>query len=191
MASRLHAAGYRAWQFFTALGARLGDDDRRLVRSVLGPVGPRAEALFYRMRRNDQRHAVAVLRAVMGQGFRQPAVGQAALLHDVGKAMGQPLLYRVAIVLLTAYAPDLLARLALTHDPPALSELDSVARWRRPFVIHALHPRLGAQWAAGAGCDPAAVALILHHQDRLEDGRVPPEVRPEWLLALQQADAQN
>ncbi|MFQ5610706.1 MAG: hypothetical protein ACE5H9_01085 [Anaerolineae bacterium] len=182
----IKAAAYRAWQFFAALGARLDREDHQLVRSVLGPLGPQAEALFYRMRRNDQRHAVAVLRTLLAAGQQEPALGQAALLHDVGKVMGQPILYRVAIVLLEAYAPAWLDRLALANEPPSASGLERVARWRRPFVVHAWHPALGARMAANVGCGPLAVGLILNHQ------RTPASGAGAGLLpALQWADAQN
>jgi hypothetical protein len=81
---------------------------------------------------------------------------QAALLHDVGKSMGQPIIHRVLIVLLEAFWPAALRR---------LSTPGNAGWWRRPFVIHAQHPAVGATWAKEMGCEPLAVNLITRHED--------------------------
>ncbi|HEY85640.1 MAG TPA: hypothetical protein G4N96_11090, partial [Chloroflexi bacterium] len=38
--------------------------------------------------------------------------------------------------------------------------------WRRPFVVHAQHPQIGADWAKEASCNSMTVALIKHHQEK-------------------------
>jgi hypothetical protein len=203
LAGPVQLAVYRVWQFFAATLARLSDDDRQLVHTMLGQVGPEAENLFYRMGRNDQRHAVAVLRSLLHEGYQHLPLSQAALLHDVGKTMGQPLLYRVAVVLLRAFAPRWLERLAQGPGRPMVAELRQVPYWRRPFVVHVLHPEIGASLAAAAGCGPLAVELILFHQLKPPDtprsaknGHMSAwtEVSDEaldLLRALQRSDARN
>jgi len=165
MTRLLHAIRYRAGQFFAALRPALSAEDWAQVKAVLGRDTP-ALSLFRRMSAPDRRHAVAVLRAVRQAGEDHPALLQAALLHDVGKSLGQPLLHRVVIVLLNAFWP---AALTTLSDAPL-----TTARWRRPFVVHARHSEIGARWAAEAGCHPLAVALIRRHQQ-------PPPAEPLTL----------
>jgi hypothetical protein len=155
---------------------------------------------------NDRRHAVAVAGALQQAGYHQPPLLQAALLHDVAKSLGQPIIYRVAIVLLEVFWPAGLKRMSKSANwqvgelvswqsegrPGSVSNnLNSsfLAAWRRPFIIHAYHPTIGAAWAAEAGCDPLAVCLIARHQDSLPG---PPETAEDRLLAaLQWADNLN
>ena len=189
-----HPALYRAYQFFAALQSslpawaggirqhRMPADDAKLVDTILAT--PAQQRLFARMPPNDQRHAIAVARSLKQAGDNDPALLQAALLHDVAKSLGQPIIHRVLIVLFEAFWPAALAWLSATPaDTPA-----AVGWWRRPFVVHAQHPALGAAWARKAGCDSLAVSLIDAHQDRLVD--VSPELQTA-LAALQWADNLN
>ena len=163
---------YRVNQFFLALKATLpawaGGGPRHLTReqqtnlATILPT-PAQQALFQRMSLNDQRHALAVLHTLQQHDHHQPALGQAALLHDVAKSLGQPLIHRVLIVLFEAFWPSALPWLSRLEAGQAV---ESIAWWRRPFVIHAEHPALGAEWAAGADCLPLAVRLIARHQDK-------------------------
>lgn len=202
------AAAYRAYQFFAALKAtlpgirrRLTDDDNALVESVL-PT-PSQKQLFSRMSPNDRRHAVAVARTLQQAGHQDRVLLQAALLHDVAKSLGQPIIHRVLIVLLEAFWPAALLRLStipstqkeqeskdeLPRSPLAHSSLQQISWWRRPFVIHAHHPAIGAAWAQQVGCDPVAVELILRHQDKLFGDLDYPQQK--LLEALQWADNLN
>ncbi len=191
------AALYRAAQFFAALraglpgwagGKRVQDDG--VVAAVLVTAAQRQ--LFDRMPANDRRHALAVARTLQETGFDHPALLQAALLHDVGKSIGQPLPHRVLIVLLEAFWPAALAWLsslnARGRQPASLAVL-RVSAWRRPFVVHARHPVIGAIWADEVGCDPLAVRLIARHQDKLDHG--PGDNEDKLLAALQRADNLN
>ena len=208
----LHPALYRAGQFFVALKAclpawaggvrgQLSPADKALVTSVL-PAPPQQQ-LFARMSPNDQRHAIAVAGTLRQAGHKQPALMQAALLHDVGKSLGQPLIHRVLIVLLEAFWPAALQRLSnesangefangqMTNDKRQMTRSHSsllTSHWRRPFIIHAQHPAIGAAWAEKAGCDPSAVTLILKHQDEIGDESSKEE---KLLAALQWADNLN
>jgi len=173
-------ARYRTEQFFAALRPVVSADDLRLASRVLGDSSP-AMALFLQMSRTDQQHALAVLRTLLGWGVDDPALQQAALLHDVGKSLGQPLPHRVIIVLLGKFLPGALNRLA---NAPL-----TCPTWRRPFVVHARHPQIGAELAAAAGCNPSVVTLIRTHQQ-------PPATAPSTSLEtlhryLYQADTMH
>lgn len=195
---------YRAIQFFAALkaylpnwaGGGLTEADTTLIASIL--TTPSQRQLFERMSPNDQRHAVAVVRTLQEAGHHQPILLQAALLHDVAKSMGQPIIHRVLIVLLKAFWPAMLARISVSAHQ-RLGSYDSAFSlhasassfpwWRRPFVIHAHHPAIGADWAAQVDCDPLAVRLIARHQDSLNTEPVTAE--DKLLAALQWADDLN
>lgn len=166
---------YRTVQALRHLGGRLAPEDHALVAAMLPP---RLRALFARQSRADQAHAVRVCRRLAEEGHREPALLQAALLHDVGKILGIPLPYRVAVVLLRGLVPAWLSRLAAGGER---------RRWLRPFVISGNHPALGARLAAEAGAAPAVVALITHHQD----ATIPDEQLAPLLVALQAADDEN
>jgi hypothetical protein len=183
-----HPALYRVAQFLAAVKASLSAwagqttfpsaADQALVNTLL-PT-PAQQRLFAQMPPNDQRHALAVVQTLRQAGHEHPALLQAGLLHDVGKSLGQPIIHRVLIVLFEAFWPAVLPRLAT----PGVA-----GWWRRPFVIHAEHPVIGATWAREAGCDSLAVKLIARHQDKLSSNPVAEE---EKLLAvLQWADDLN
>jgi len=184
-----HPALYRVYQFFVALKASLpawaggvkgglSAEDKALVKSIL-PT-PAQQELFGRMPPNDQSHGIAVARTLQQAGHDDPALMQAALLHDVAKSLGQPIIHRVLIVLLEAFWPAGLERVSA----PA-----AAGWWRRPFVIHARHPAIGAEWAGEAGCEPLAVSLIARHQDELAPDST--ETEEKLLAALQWADNLN
>jgi hypothetical protein len=197
----VHPAFYRTSQFFAALKAMflvgtrggLTAADEALVTTILTTLPQ--QRLFARMSPNDQRHALAVARTLQRAGYDQPALLQAALLHDVAKSVGQPLVHRVLIVLLKAFWPAGLQRLSEPVSTlPGTSqrianEGSSFTNWRYPFVIHAQHPALGAAWAEEAGCEPLAVKLIARHQETLTGE--PAGEEEELLVALQWADDLN
>ena len=186
-----HPALYRVYQFFVALKASLPKwvggvrngltgVDATLVQSILKP--PAQQELFTRMPPNDQRHAIAVARTLQQAGQTDKALMQAALLHDAGKSMGQPIIHRVLIVLLDAFWPAALKW--LSRDITNNLALEQIRWWRRPFVIHAHHPTIGAEWAAQADCDLLAIDLIARHEEKAD-----PQDR--LLVALQWADNLN
>ncbi len=112
-------AAYRIRQFVAAIAAYrapLRGEERAEARAWL----PRdAWPLFDGMPRNDQRHSLNILRALAAAGYDDPALMQAALLHDVAKSTGGvTLFHRVAAVLLKAARPDWLARAAQSRRRP-------------------------------------------------------------------------
>jgi hypothetical protein len=204
---RSHSALYRAFQFFAALkanwgGGNLADADQALVNAIL--TSPAQRQLFKRMSANDQRHAVAVARTLQQANHTEPALLQAALLHDIAKSLGQPIIHRVLIVLLNRFWPALLTR--ISEWQMANGELSSyidypcpagyspfahspIPTWRCPFIVHAHHPAIGAAWVSQAGGDPLLVQLIARHQDHLPSH--PTTAADKLLAALQWADNLN
>lgn len=199
-----HPARYRIYQFFVALKAYLpawagglrGDlsaADKSLVESILLTTAQRR--LFAKMSPNDQRHASAVARTVQQAGHHQAALLQAALLHDVAKSLGQPIIHRVLIVLFEAFWPQALIRLSNQSSiqnqsvSSFIPQPSSFPAWRRPFVVHAHHPAIGAAWAQEANCDTLAVELIRKHQDSLNS--LANDKHRQLLEILQWADNLN
>jgi hypothetical protein len=180
-------ASYRVRQFFNALGAYMRPLAAAERTEARGCLPQTAWPLFDAMPRNDQRHSLRVLRSLRTAGFSDPALLQAALLHDVAKSTGGvTLLHRVAVVLLKTARPDWAARMTQAPRPDRGS-------LRYPFWAHANHPRLGAELAAAAGCDPLAVTLIRRHQETnsgAEERRGGGQV-DRLLTALQAADDDN
>ncbi len=179
---------YRARQFFAAIAAYwtpLRDDERAAARAWLPAA---AWPLFDGMPRSDQRHSLKVLHTLAAAGHTERGLMQAALLHDVAKSSGRvTLCHRVAVVLLKAVRPGWLERMAL-RPAPGHGDL------RYPFWAYANHPRLGAEMAAAAGCDPLAVTLIRRHQEpqrstfNVGTSDVPTD---RLLVALKAADDDN
>ena len=133
----LRRAVYRVRQFGSALATRgrpLAEVERTEVRAWLPAA---AWPLFDAMPHNDQHHSLNVLRALRAAGHDEPALMQAALLHDVAKSTGGvTLFHRVAVVLIKIVRPDWLARLA---QAPAPARSDP----RYPFWVARQSPATG------------------------------------------------
>jgi len=191
---------YRSNQFFAAVWAifkgqtnhLITTDDIRFVQTIL--TTPAQYQLFTQMSSNDQRHALAVARTLYQAGFQNMALLQAGLLHDMAKSLGQPILYRVIIVILEMFWPSLLVKLSTPQNTLHLAKddlsatLHTIPAWQRPFIIHAYHPKIGAIWANQANCDPIAINLINRHQDKLE---IMLTTEDHLLYILQWADNLN
>lgn len=175
MRSPVAAARYRVVQFLQALTARHTLSEEEIERAM-GILTVEARKLFYRQAPQDQRHALAVYKALRRAGHTNSQLLTAALLHDVGKAALHrrfPAYMRAAFVLL-----DLLNCL----------NQENVQGWRRFFADYARHPEIGACWAEEAGCSSLTVALIRRHQERLSDCQTEED---RLLRALQAADGMN
>jgi hypothetical protein len=180
MVKTLH---YRLAQFVQALTASVPEEEMELVIRIMTPE---AREFFRCQAIQDQHHALAVYHTLRQEGHTDPSLLTAALLHDVGKTVARlPTWLRSIIVLLEWFAPRLLARLGQPRDTQRLS-----SRWRRPFVIHAHHPEIGACCAQEAGCSPLTVALIRRHQEKLAPN-APCGEENRLLAALRAADNLN
>ena len=126
-------------QFVGHLTARVRPGEEALVRQHLPTA---AVELFDAMPVADRRHALDVTQRLLARGIDDPDVLAAALLHDAAKGHAMRLWHRVGGVLLEAFAPRLLARLA---SPDARS-------WRHGFHLYLHHEALSAAAAVGAGC---------------------------------------
>lgn len=167
---------YRVVQFWRAITAVVRPGELADVEALLGPRGM---ALFRRLSRNDQRHSLNVYATLLAEGRHDPALLTAALLHDVGKAAGRlSLPYRVATVLLRAFAPRLLAWLETSADFPLFL----------PFRVSGAHAQIGAQCVAAAGFSDTIVELVRRHHERAVDSGDP---LAECLMALHRADGLN
>jgi len=169
---------YRVVQFYRALTAQVRPDELEALAPLLGPQGM---VLFRRLSRNDQRHSLNVYTLLHSQGYRDPALLTAALLHDVGKTTGKlSLFHRVAAVLLSVFSPRMLQRL----------EASDLSGLLRPFRVSWQHAELGARLLSEAGFAATTVELVRHHHedpgaDEVEDPLA------EWVAALRRADGVN
>src|SRR5213592_2653594 len=106
---------HRVSQFVSHLTARVGADEEASAHRILPPS---AWPLFDGMPVADRRHGLDVTVRLLARGVDDSDVLAAALLHDAAKGSRLRLWHRVASVLLEAFAPGLLARLA-KRDPRA------------------------------------------------------------------------
>jgi hypothetical protein len=168
--------GYRARQFCQRLAAHWRTVDDAAVQATLpDPMF----ALFKSMPQGDQMHGLCVLAALQREGDCPPELAAAALLHDVGKAgVNLHLAARTVIVLVQAIRSSWLTALANRRWAP----------WRRQLRAQLVHAARGAELCARAGCAPATVMLVRHHEEPPSNA-MSPELR-SWLERLQQADDQ-
>ena len=134
-------------QFIGHLTARVSADDAALARALLPPA---AGDLFARMPVADRRHGLDVAARLLGAGWDDPDLLAAALLHDAAKGQRLRLWHRVGGVLLEAFVPGLLHRLA--RDEPS--------SWRYPWHLYLHHAELSAEAALAAGCTPRTGVFI-------------------------------
>jgi hypothetical protein len=138
---------HRVSQFFAHVRASVTDDEAALARAILPPS---AWPLFERMPVADRRHGLDVVARLRSDGWTDPDLLAAALLHDAAKGHRLRLWHRVGGVLLEALAPGLLRRLA---SPDASS-------WRYAWHLYLQHPELSAEAALAAGCSERTAAFI-------------------------------
>jgi hypothetical protein len=157
---------YRARQFLGSVRPRV---DAGLQAEAFRLLSEPERLLFERMTPRDRQHSLDVYRRLRQRGHEDTDLLAAALLHDIGKGR-IALWHRVAFVLLGAWAPGLLRRLAVPGQGPG---------WRQTLYRCHHHQELGAALAREAGSSEGVVALIG------SDSHVVPGER---LAALQAAD---
>jgi hypothetical protein len=136
-------------------------------------------ALFQRMARSEQHHAIRVMQSLRASGHDDPDLLTAALLHDVGKSRyGMTLFGRtIAVLVLKASRRAYRYYLGTSLEPRGI---------HRPFVIAAQHPAWSAEDMAAAGASDLAVWLARHHADQM-DGPLQSD-NERLLAALKAAD---
>ena len=158
---------HRVGQFVAHVRARVDPGELELVRRVLPDGGMR---LFSAMPVADRRHGLDVAGRLLRGGHDDADLLGAALLHDAAKGRRMGLVHRVAGVLLEAWAPSVLRRLADANP----------ASWRHPFHLYLHHGPMSAELALAAGCDPRLAGFIRGHAPTDADARL--------LRALKAAD---
>ena len=143
------AAVSRVRQFLAAVRARVSGDEIAVLEQHLDSS---QRDLFQQMSPIDQRHCLDVFNNLLRQGHSDPDLLRAALLHDVGKR-GINLWHRVAGVLLEAFRPALLEKLAVNRPQS----------WLYGFYIYQHHADLSAELAERSGCSPSIVELVRGH----------------------------
>ena len=147
----------RVRQFVRAVTARVTDEDRAYVASVLPE---QAVPLFYAMHRADQRHALNVTRTAMaladererdGARVNRALLERCALLHDVGRRRGDLDIFgKVACVL-------------LVHVFPARSKRWADNGTSAMLRVYHHHPQIGAELLRGIGLFLEASIIERHH----------------------------
>ena len=167
----------RVRQGLRALAAFARPVDETAAAALLSPA---LMHLFRRMTRAEQQHSLRVMRTLRAQGYTDPDLLTAALLHDVGKSRyGLNLVERTLVVLIEALWPGRAAH--WSRGAPS--------GWRRAFVIKAQHPVWSAEDMAAAGASARACTIARRHQERID-----PEdtgEMAELVRALQVADDIN
>ena len=138
---------HRVRQFGSHLRARVSDEETALAHRILSADAAR---LFDGMPVADRRHALDVVERLLAAGHDDADLLAAALLHDAAKGHRMRLWHRVTGVLLEAFAPSILRRVA---DPDPSS-------WGHPFHLYLHHAQLSAELARAAGCSERAAAFI-------------------------------
>lgn len=168
---------YRVRQFALALGAPVS---RESTKDLAQHLNRRQLGLFDTMSSADRHHCTAVLRTLQDDGFSDPSLLTAALLHDVGKTLGPVRIWhRVVAVLARAFVPSWWE--SVDAEP---------GTWLYPLYVHRHHATLGSQLAAQAGCGEDTVWLIAHHEDA-EPPSQAGDRREELLANLMAADQIN
>lgn len=179
---------YRLRQFWRGLQATVTTAESAKAAGLLPPA---AFVLFQRLPTDGQRHSFNVLASLEREETVPEALAAAALLHDVGKVAASEagltitLWWRGPLVLLETFAPQLLTRMASANVRDG---------WRYLLFVQQEHPRIGATWAAEAGCSELACWLIAHHQDTLPElalGHQRVDNHMQLLARLQRADNLN
>jgi hypothetical protein len=138
---------------------------RQAARHLTGRVSDRERAeldawltepqrrLFVSMHRADQRHGLDVVARLRADGFDDPDLLLAGLLHDCSKGRGVHLVHRVAWSLGERYGDAVLDACAWLPG------------FRAAFARLARHADDSARLALEAGCGDRTAALIRHQSD--------------------------
>lgn len=173
-ASSVRLAYQRFYRGVDGLLAPFRPVDDQPAERLLSPAGL---TLYRRMGKVDRAHSLRLLKWLQANGYSDPNLLTAALLHDCGKAAATLAVWqRTLKVLLKLLAPAAWLRLSRPSQPN---------NWRYPFFVLQTHPELGAAWAEAAGLAPTVVWLIRYHETDPHSG----DLHYDLIYALQLADA--
>ena len=174
----------RAKQFFSALFARLSDDDTEYVKKILPREDERE--LFFAMSVIDERHALNTARtaekfASAETGIDRELLLRVALLHDVGRVRGDMGLWGktfavLAVSLLPHWAKD------VAKKYPTMG--DGIFRHRKILFVYFNHATIGAAKLRAANLPREAAIVAAHHMPETD-------ADPAELVFLRRADAEN
>lgn len=150
----LKRALYRVSQFLRAWRESPSAEDLKRAEAFLSPE---LFALFGQMLPFEQAHSIRVHDTLVAQGYSQPDLLAAALLHDVGKVKF-PLKpwQRALAVLVQKFFPNQVLQLGQGRPVGLL----------KGIVVAEQHARWGAEIAEAAGAARPVVRLIALHQDK-------------------------
>ena len=145
---------YRIGQFCWALGEVPDPEALARAEELLSTA---LFDLFTQLQLSEQAHALRIFERLQKQGFSQPDLLAAALLHDVGKAL-YPLRpwERTVGVLAKRFFPNRIRKWG--QGKPG--------GFRSGIVVAEQHARWGAEMAQSAGATELVVRLIASHQDQ-------------------------
>ncbi len=143
---------------------RVSDSERL---DLVGWLSPSQLALFDAMHRADQRHGLDVKATLRTEGYDDPELLLAALLHDCSKGPAVRLPHRVAWSLGERYGD------AVTDTFARVPGFDTAFERLRHHAVDS------ARLALEAGCSERTAELIRHQADPLD---------PDAGVALRMAD---
>jgi hypothetical protein len=158
MAFPLRTPGQNWYRILQTLRQVTSWDDPEVDSSIRTLLNAEQWRLVQRLSPADRRHLLTVHRELVRQGFTDPHLLRAALLHDIGKADDRG---RVTLA-------HRIMKVALRWSMPGV--LSYMARENRGWLAHGLHlalhhPGLGANRARLTGASERTCWLIAHHHD--------------------------
>ncbi|MBP2649874.1 MAG: hypothetical protein H6Q74_699 [Firmicutes bacterium] len=150
----------RVKQVIAALTAKVNFSDQVFVSKRLND---KERKLFYGMNLPDQRHALNVAYTSLNLSRNNPEsdlnlLVRAALLHDVGKQLGD---VSTLDKIITVIAHQLVPELASKWGREGRG--GKIANFRHAVYVHFHHPERSAQLLRAIGAEPKLVDIISRH----------------------------
>lgn len=133
----------------------LGREDARAREALAGLLSAEQRALFESMHPADRRHGLDVMRRLRADGWSDPDLLVAGLLHDAGKGR-------------TGLWPRVAWSLGERYGRPARRTAEAIPGLSAALRRLDRHAELSADLAVAVGCS-ARTADLIRHQDRPTD----------------------